>query len=333
MIFRTIALTFIISISGILLAQSNVEPLDQNLSTVEYPFPVRMIDFKSQGQLLTMTFMDVWPEKPNGKNVLLLHGKNFNGAYWESTIKSLISQGYRVIVPDQIGFGKSSKPAYYQYSFQQLAHNTKLILDSLGITRTAVLGHSMGGMLATRFALMYPNITEKLILENPIGLEDYKTLTTWQTLNDAYRAELKNSYESYKKYQLTFYYDNKWKPEYDRWLNMLAGWTLHKDYPIIAWNAALTSDMIMNQPVVYEFKYVKVPTLLIIGTRDRTAIGKDRAPKDVQPRMGLYNELGLKTKKLIPHSKLVELKGVGHMPHIEVFEQFITTLEKFLNEK
>jgi hypothetical protein len=69
----------------------------------------------------------------------------------------------------------------------------------------------------------------------------------------------------------------EWKPEYNKWLNLLAGWTLHKDYPLIAWNAALTSDMIFTQPVCYEFKNIQSPTLLIIGQADRTAIGKDAA--------------------------------------------------------
>ncbi len=45
----------------------------------------------------------------------------------------LLKEGYNVIVPDQIGFGKSSKPKYYDYTFQQLALNTKALLDSLNI--------------------------------------------------------------------------------------------------------------------------------------------------------------------------------------------------------
>lgn len=281
---------------------------------------------------MKMAYMDIKLTNFNGKNVMLLHGKNFNGAYWEETIASLTREGYRVIVPDQIGFGKSTKPGQYQYSFHQLAANTKNLLDKLGIKKVSVLGHSMGGMLATRFALMYPEVAEKLILENPIGLEDYKSLAAYQTVHQAFDGELKNTAASYKKYQETFYYDNQWKPEYDRWLNLLAGWTLHEDYPVIAWNAALTSDMIFTQPVVYEFKDLKVPTLLIIGTRDRTAIGKDRAPKDVQPTMGLYNELGKKTQQLIPGARLVELDDVGHLPHIEVFERFIVPLREFLGE-
>ncbi|MBK1895763.1 alpha/beta fold hydrolase [Chryseobacterium paridis] len=309
---------------------SQLKPLDAMLTNYEYPFEVHFTDLNSQNQKLKMAYMDVQPKVSNGKIIMLLHGKNFNGAYWEQTAKDLSSKGFRVIIPDQIGFGKSSKPQSYQFSFAQLATNTKVILDELKIDKLIVLGHSMGGMVATRFTLMYPEMVEKLILENPIGLEDYKVLAKYQTIDTAYQSELKNTYQTYKDYQLKFYYDNQWKPEYDKWLDLLAGWTLSKDYPQVAWNAALTTDIIFNQPVVYEFKNIKVPTLLIIGTRDRTAIGKDRAPKEVQARMGQYQELGKKTQKEIMGSKLVEIENVGHLPHIEVYPKFFDALYNFI---
>ena len=87
---------------------------------------------------------------------------------------ALSDAGYRVIAPDQIGFCKSSKPEHYQYSFQQLARNTHALLASLGVTNATVIGHSTGGMLAIRYALMYPRETQQLVLVNPIGLEDWK---------------------------------------------------------------------------------------------------------------------------------------------------------------
>lgn len=313
-------------------SQDKVVELDKDLATVNYPFDVKFHPLKSQGQDLKMAYVDVLPSNPNGKVILLLHGKNFNVAYWDQTIETLAKEGFRVIAADQIGFGKSTKPLNYQYSFQQLAFNTKSILDSLKINKIIVLGHSMGGMLATRFALSFPEMTAKLILENPIGLEDYKVLTSYQTIEANYQSELKNTVESYRNYQLKYYYDNTWKTQYDPWLNLLAGWTLHKDYPIVAWNAALTTDMIFTQPVVYEFKNIKCPTLLIIGTRDRTAIGRERAAKNVQPKMGLYNELGKKTQKAIPNSTLVELDNIGHLPHIESFDRFIKPLTEFLQK-
>lgn len=306
-------------------------PLGLMLEDYTYPFPVSTISLDIQGQQLTMAYMDLKPAKPNGKTVVLLHGKNFCGAYWEQTANDLAKDGYRVIMPDEIGFGKSSKPTNIQYSFQLLAQNTRKILDELKITKINLLGHSMGGMVATRFALMYPDMVEKLILENPIGLEDWKVWVPYQSVDDWYQNELKQDYEKIKNYQLTFYYDNKWKPQYDRWVNILAGWTLNKEiYPTVAKNAAITYDMIFTQPVCYEFQNLKMPVLLIIGQRDRTALGKAKAPKDVQDKLGNYPVLGRETAKKIKNAKLAEIEGIGHLPHIEAYDRFIKPLKEFL---
>lgn len=328
-----VSFLFFIGIQQISSAQEHqLQWLDLRLSNYEYPYPVSILPLHIQEQDLEMAYMDVQPDNYNGKIVLLLHGKNFNGAYWETTIEQLIADGFRVIVPDQVGFGKSSKPGHFHYTFQQLARNTRTLLDSLHVTKTAVLGHSMGGMLATRFALMYPETTEKLILVNPIGLEDWKLKVPYKPVEWWYERELKKNYEGIKAYQLSSYYDNKWKPEYDQWVNLLAGWTLNSDYPRIAWNAALTYDMIFTQPVVYEFKYIEAPTLLIIGTRDRTALGKPLVSPETRKTMGLYDELGKKTQQAIPDAQLVEIEGVGHLPHIEKFDAFIAPLITFLKK-
>lgn len=312
--------------------QPEIPSLKIDLSNYDYPYPVSFHDLKTQGQTLQMAYMDVAPAgEPNGKTIMLLHGKNFNGAYWGQTIKILSAKGYRVIVPDQVGFGKSAKPEYYQYTFQQLALNTKNLLDSVQVQRAIVLGHSMGGMLATRFALMYPSFTEKLILENPIGLEDWKLKVPYKSVEWWYQNELKKDYESIKKYQLENYYDGKWKPAYDPWVNILAGWTKNENYPIIAWNAALTYDMIFTQPVVYEFQNLQMPVMLIIGQRDRTALGKNLVSEDVAATMGNYPELGRKVAKEIKNITLVEISGIGHLPHIENFERFAEPLLKFLS--
>jgi len=305
--------------------------LDIMLTNYEYPYKVDFLNFKNQNQDLKMAYMDIKPNKANGKTVVLLHGKNFNGAYWKTTVDALTKEGFRVIVPDQIGFGKSSKPTEYQFTFQQLAQNTKAVLDELKIDKIYLLGHSMGGMVATRFSLMYPETVEKLILENPIGLEDWKLFAPYTSIDKNYETELKADYESTKKYQNGFYYDNKWKPEYDEWVYLLTGWTNAPDYPKVALVNAKTSDMIFTQPVVYEFQNLNVPTLLIIGTRDRTAIGKNNV-KDpaIAAKMGQYQILGKETQKKIKGSKLVELDNVGHLPHIEVFEQFIKPVKEFL---
>ncbi len=312
--------------------ENELKMLGINLENYNYPYEVRYITLNSQNQTLRMAYMDVKPEKPNGKNILLLHGKNFNGAYWGRTAGRLAKEGFRVIIPDQIGFGKSTKPLHYHYTFQQLALNTRAILDTLGIEKTSVLGHSMGGMLATRFVLMFPETTDRFILANPIGLEDWKLKVPYKPVEWWYQNELKQDYAAIRKYQTESYYDNQWKPEYDEWVNLLAGWTLNIDYPRIAWNAALTYDMIFTQPVCYEFEQISAPTLLIIGQRDLTALGKPLVSEEVRKTMGNYPELGRLTHRKIKNSRLVELDNVGHLPHIEAWERFIEPLVSFLKE-
>lgn len=312
------------------LAQTPPKALGLCLENYDYPFPVNYITLPIQQQSLKMAYMDVQPARANGRTVLLLHGKNFNGAYWHTTAQALADKGFRVVIPDQVGFGKSAKPTAIQYTFQLLASNTRALLDSLQIGKVSVLGHSMGGMLATRFTLMYPNIVEKLILENPIGLEDWKLFVPYQPVEAWYQSELKQDHNSIKKYQLDNYYGGQWKPAYDEWVNLLAGWTLSPEYNRIAWNAALTYDMIFTQPVVYEFGNIQAPTLLLIGQRDRTALGKAQAPEEVRKKLGNYPELGKLTRDKIKHATLVALDNVGHLPHIEAFDRFIQPLLQFL---
>jgi len=232
--------------------------------------------------------------------------------------------------PDQIGFGKSSKPAAYQFSFHTLADNTRTLLDRLGIERVTVVGHSMGGMLATRFALLHPKRTDRLVLVNPIGLEDYRIGLPYRTLDQLYEQELSATPESIREYQKKSYYGGEWKPQYEELIRAQVGWARHPEYPRVAWNAALTTDMIITQPVVHELPQLAVPTLLIIGTRDRTAVGSAWAPKEVAARMGDYAKLGKQAAAAIPGAKLVEIEGVGHVPQVEAFDRYREALLQFV---
>jgi len=329
-----LALSACASVPGPPAAPTSAQPAyDAELRNFDYPFPASFHELTTQGQTLRMAYLDVRPASPNGRTVLLLHGKNFGAFYWEPTIRALTARGYRVIAPDQIGFGKSSKPAAYQFSFHTLAANTKSLLAFLGIDRAAVVGHSMGGMLATRFALLYPGFSEQLVLVNPIGLEDYRVGVPYRTVDEAYAAELKATPESIRAYQQRSYYAGEWKPAYEELIDAAAGWTRHPDYPRVAWNAALTADMIVTQPVVHEFPQVKVPTLLIIGLRDRTAVGSAWAPPAVAATMGDYTRLGKSAAAAIPTARLVEISGVGHMPQVEAFDQYIEAITAFLGAR
>jgi pimeloyl-ACP methyl ester carboxylesterase len=290
---------------------------------------VEFLPLTIEGQDLRMAYMNVPPEgKDLGRAVLLLHGKNFFGAYWKETIRFLARNGYQVVIPDQLGFGKSSKPNIH-YSFHLLAANTKRLLDVLGIKEVAVVGHSMGGMLATRFTLMYPEMVSHLILEDPIGLEDYRSIVPYAALDQLYQAELNATEEGIRNYHKSYYI--QWKPEYEEYPIVAVRWKASGEYPRLAMSSALTYQMIYEQPVCHEFSNIHVKTLLVIGQADRTVVGKARVKKDLLASVGQYPELGRKTAKLISGSTLIELPNVGHIPHLEAIERFHSELLTFLN--
>jgi pimeloyl-ACP methyl ester carboxylesterase len=292
---------------------------DSMLSGFAYPYPVKDYAFTSQGQALTMAYMDIAPSGPaNGRTVVLFHGKNFCGATWEGAIAPLAAAGYRVVVPDQIGFCKSAKPATYQMSFHQLAANTKGLLESLGVTRPILVGHSMGGMLATRYALSFPEATSALVLVNPIGLEDWSAKgVPGRTIDELLEGERKTDAAKIKSYQQKYYYDGRWRPEFDRWVDMLASMYAEPDRERTALSQARASDMIFWQPVVHEFPRLAVPTVLLIGERDTTAIGRDRAAPEIARTLGDYPKLAREAAGRIPDASLITFPTLGHSPQVE----------------
>jgi len=320
--------------AGAQAAEPQAPVYGQELQGFDYPYPLKHFEFESQGKSLQMGYMDV-PAKgrANGQTVLLMHGKNFCAATWDTSIKALTDAGYRVVAADQIGFCTSSKPDYYQYSFQQLATNTHALLASLGIDKVTVLGHSTGGMLATRYALLYPGQVQRLAMVNPIGLEDWKALgVPYRTVDQWFAREARLNADGIRNYERSTYYAGRWKPEFERWVTMLAGLNQGPGHNLVAWNSALIYDMIFTQPVVYEFKDLKMPTLLLIGDADTTAIGSDVAPPEVKAKIGHYNVLGKQVSQVIPHATLVEFPGLGHAPQMEQPEQFHKALLAWLSK-
>ena len=288
------------------------------LEGYDYPNPVSHYRFTSQGAALDMAYMDVAAAKPNGRTVVLLHGKNFCAATWEGTIQALTAAGYRVIAPDQIGWCKSTKPLHYQFTFEQLAANTHDLLKSLGVTRAIVMGHSTGGMLAVRYGLLFAADTEQLVLVDPLGLEDWRAKgVPWQSVDAQYQTQLITTADSIRDYERATYYAGTWKPEYESWVQMLAGLYRGPGKAVVAWNSALTYDMIYSQPVFYEFEKLAMPVLLMIGDKDTTAPGKQLAPPELRATLGNYPVLAKAAVARMPKGKLIEFADLGHSPQIQ----------------
>ncbi len=303
---------------------------DKYLTEYNYFSKVYNFQFSSQGNDLEMSYMYLPSNNTKKGTITLLHGKNFTSTYWKDTALALNSLGYAVLIPDQIGFGKSSKPINYQYSFETLALNTRKLLNFLKIDSMQIISHSMGGMLASRFSLMYSDIVSNLILINPIGLENYLEYVEYKDINFFYNNELQLKPENIVNYQKKNYYDGKWNKKYEELAYHLIGWVNGDDWRSLARVSAKTYDMIFTGSVIEEFKNFKVPVSLIIGTRDRTGPGRNWKKDRVTYELGRYDLLGNKVKKINKKINVVELKGLGHLPHIEDFDTFYLELEKIL---
>jgi 4,5:9,10-diseco-3-hydroxy-5,9,17-trioxoandrosta-1(10),2-diene-4-oate hydrolase len=109
----------------------------------------------------------------NGPTIVLLHGGGPGASSWSNFAKNIpvLAQQFHVIAVDQPGYGRSDKPTEHPQYFRHSASALKDLLDTIGITdRVHLLGNSLGGGAAVRFALDYPDRAGRLVLMGPGGL-------------------------------------------------------------------------------------------------------------------------------------------------------------------
>src|ERR1700738_660048 len=305
------------------------EPYGIGLEGFAYPSPVSLLPLVNDGEQLRMAYMDVAPLRPNGRTVVLLHGRNFPSSYWAPVIKTLSDAGYRVVVPDQIGFGKSSKPSG-ELHFDTLARNTIALLDHLQITKADIVAHSLGGMLGVRIARAYPDRVNHLVLTAPIGLEDYrlyvpptpteKILESEDRLTaDGYRKQLETNYSlKLPPEQVTPFIEQRFNikgsAEYPRWLRAFVS----------------SAQMIYREPVAHEIPLITQPTLFIMGSDDHNAPGKPNAPEALRPKMGQNAELAKALAAKMPNASAEPIPDTGHLVFLEAPAKFDELMLGFL---
>jgi pimeloyl-ACP methyl ester carboxylesterase len=200
-----------------------------------------------------------------------------------------------------------------------MALNSRRLLQSLGVTRAAIVGHSMGGMLAARFAASYPDMTERAVIYNPIGLTDLRYQTAWRGAEDAYKATMAQSQDQlYQGFYATirryFPMPGAWKPEYEQYVRILYAPTLSSEWPRLAMVRAIYQQMPYLDPVVYDWPKIKAKTLVLGGDKD----GEN------------FPALARHIADTIPGGELVLIPNAGHVPHLEMPEIFNRELLKFL---
>jgi pimeloyl-ACP methyl ester carboxylesterase len=303
----------------------DVKPGSITCEECPYPYPSSYLPLTLYGRDVRMAYMDVAPlDLPNGHTVLLLHGNNFAGFYFGVVIDALRKEGFRVIVPDQIGYGRSSKPII-PYYLADMARNTRAILQSLNITKAMIVGHSMGGMLAARFATLYPDVTERLVLFNPIGLTDTRFNSPVADPDEAYKRTLASNYQTIRASLMRYvaHKPSAWNSEFESYVRIRYAWTLSADWPRLARVQTLISSLIYLDPVVYDWSHIQAPTLVYGGAEDMLA-GTPAAFQEGMKRIAATIPNGKARLELLP--------GLGHVPFMEAPERSLPPLVAFLKE-
>jgi pimeloyl-ACP methyl ester carboxylesterase len=308
------------------------EPYGIGLEGFAYPYPVSMLPLVNDGEQVRMAYMDVAATTPNGRTVVLLHGRNFPSSYWAPVIRTLSEAGYRVVVPDQIGFGKSSKPAA-DLHFDTLARNTIALLDHLGIAKADIVAHSLGGMLGVRIARAYPDRIERLLLAAPIGLEDYRLYVPPTPTEKILENEDKLTAEGYRK-QLETNYSLKLPPDQvtpfiDARFNIKSS----SEYP--RWLRAFvnSAQLIYREPVAHEIPLLTLPVLFVMGADDHNAPGRPNAPEALRPKMGQNAELAKAFAARMPNARAEVIPDTGHLVFLEARQKFDELMLAFLNPR
>ena len=305
---------------------ADVKPGSITCEECPYPYPSSYLPLTLYGQDVRIAYMDVAPQgSPNGHTVVLLHGNNFAGFYFGTVIGALRKEGFRVIVPDQIGYGRSSKPII-PYYLADMARNTRAILRSLNISKAMIVGHSMGGMLAARFATQYPDVTERLVLLNPIGLTDTRFSNPVGDPEEAYKRNLASTYQTVRASLMRYVAHNPsaWNSQFESYARIRYAWTLSADWPRLARVQALINNLIYLDPVVYDWPHIMAPTLVYGGAEDMLA-GTPAAFQEGMKRIAATIPNGKARLELLP--------GLGHVPFIESPDRTLPPLVAFLKEE
>ncbi len=329
LLFASLAL--LACLAAPVLARAAAEPLGIALENYPYPFPVAFTELLIDGHAVRQAYMDVAPSgNPNGRVALLFHGRNFPSSYWQDVIKGLALDGYRVIATDQIGFGKSSKPEG-PYSFDQMARNSAQMLDQLGIKQVDLVAHSMGGMLAARFARTYPERVRRLVLESPIGLEDYRFTVPPVTNERLIEQEMNQTEAGYFKFLKVGYSLDLPDSAIQSLVDIRQRLALSGEFHRWVLSFIASYQMIHDQPVVHEYPLIKTPTLFIMGANDHNAPGRPFAAPDQAAKMGFNVDNAKAIAATMPRAKVTVFAGVGHIPHLERPELFLNEVREFLD--
>jgi pimeloyl-ACP methyl ester carboxylesterase len=248
-----------------------------------------------------------YTEAGSGPVVVLLHGLGGNSANWAFNVPAL-SQKYRVIVPDQVGFGRSDKPLI-NYRVATYVDFLDKFLEGLKVERATLVGNSMGGWVAALYALKHPSKVERLVLVDAAGFAPPKefSLSALAGLNPSTREQAK-MLAGLVFFNPLFKSDAAVDAMLEQRLTAGDGYTIQS----LVESIHRGEDMLDGRLAA-----IKQPVLIVWGREDGlTTLARE----------------GERFKREMPHAQLVVFDQCGHVPQVEKAAEFNAAVLKFLGQ-
>ncbi|OBJ54865.1 hypothetical protein A9W95_16195 [Mycobacterium sp. 1423905.2] len=276
-----------------------------------------------------LAYMDVAPERgPSKGDVVLVHGKNFFGAYWAGVIDALRHKGFRVIVPDLVGWGKSTKPS--TLTAASLVTHLRTLMDYLHVNSAAFIGHSTGGLICMHMARAVTERVRALVLENPMGLEDYRLGLTRQVGHDDWADDERSMTEDQNRQYIGHYFVHKEARFIEPFVAVRAAVGRSPEFERWVQSSAAGYDMLLNEPAVDFVAALTTRTLFVCGLNDRTYAGAKYTAPQVQPSKGNIAALSQACAAKMADARFVGVPDTGHVPHLESPAAFLSAVLEFL---
>lgn len=224
----------------------------------------------------------------NGPAVVLVHGLGARAEYWENLAPYLAKAGFRVYIPDLVGYGRSDRPADFSYSVRDEATVVVGFMDALGLKQVELGGWSMGGWIAVLVAAQHPERISRLMLFDSAGLDVPPTFdTSLFTPSTVAQLDQLEALLSPHPQPIPAFIARDILRNFSR-----DGWVVQRALATM-FTARDVIDSILPQ--------LKMPVLLEWGSLDRITPLAD----------------GATMHRLIPQSQLDVFPGCGHMAPIE----------------
>ncbi|HMI09398.1 MAG TPA: alpha/beta hydrolase [Candidatus Saccharimonadales bacterium] len=189
--------------------------------------------------------------KGDGEVIVLLHGFLASSSYWSKLQPLLTNSGYRVVTIDLLGFGHAPKPKNLQYTYDDHVTYLHKIFGDLNLSKFTLIGHSMGALIASRYALLHPDLNALILLHPPLYKNTQEAQNTLRSTGKHYR----------------FFLDSRFRE---------LGWIAMRVLPFTrisphgrAAREGSLRNVIESAQIFDDLEQMTTKTLLVIGSKDR----------------------------------------------------------------